>query len=294
MPRRASPCKYPAQLHGKPNWGMAFIGHREKVVRGGKSMCLWLKPCSVPLSYTHLSCELLLYCTSMCFQAVEPEESEFLLWWRVGRQRHAEYKHDHCSVLKTGSSHYWGSNSKGKNVQKSITHRIKMNKWFFSGFIPTVNAHICFLEVADTVEATSIFLSYPKASQLIPSHWESTPLSGGMARFHCKHAHSFSYRVPWQKNTYTGYIPFKLKPYSAYSTLLLLYLYFIPICFKAPTHAHFKKNNWSGSIPLTHTQKRHRYSRGRLVANFLWRKNHTFLRGPDWTNWMSLLWPLKT
>lgn len=140
---------------------------------------------------SHVSC---CYTGRRCFQAVEPEESELLLWWWVGWQRHVEYKHDHCSVLKTWSSHYWGLITvakgvvslccfcKGKNVQKSITAQDRDKQViFFSGFILTVNAHIGFLEVADTVEATSFFPSYPKDFQLTASHWESPPTFWGFA-----------------------------------------------------------------------------------------------------------------
>lgn len=117
---RASPCMHPAQVHGKPKWGEAFIRHREEVVRaarGGESMCFWLKSLLhlFFLSFTLISHE------SYCYIPILPrersqEEPELLLWWRVGWQRHVEYKYNHCRVVKTCSFHHWDLISTGSVV----------------------------------------------------------------------------------------------------------------------------------------------------------------------------------
>ena len=112
LPLQASPCMHPAQLHNKLEWVEASITHREEIVRaatGGKLMWFWLESSAI---FSHVSCHY----TSI-HPGVWRQDSELLVRWAVGQQRHVEYKHSHCWAIKTCTLHHWGLISTGSASQ---------------------------------------------------------------------------------------------------------------------------------------------------------------------------------
>lgn len=69
-------------------------------IEGGESMCFWLKTSSI-YSPSHLHSSLVTCRKTLILCRLRSQkESELLLKWWVGCQRHVEYKHNRSRVLK--------------------------------------------------------------------------------------------------------------------------------------------------------------------------------------------------